>query len=207
MSWFDYTFYTDKDTVYRLTFVQEIRRVDIRIHDYNYPTKDGVSLTASELRFVNGYIMNFFEGRVGETYYRVSVSKQEDRFIITKKGKNDSVTGVGVEPKTWKESICPMVRGLIFLLQTKDLPVNQLIDLWLLTRKFKKDEMLGELEPLDTNNVVVNPELANCFLIALNICKSSDIMSRVKSEDTQTLIHFRENDIVVFSSLLEIYYK
>uniref|UniRef100_A0A158P4E9 Uncharacterized protein n=1 Tax=Tetranychus urticae TaxID=32264 RepID=A0A158P4E9_TETUR len=205
MSWFSYTFYSEKDIYLRLTFVQKIRRVDIRIHDYGYATKDGVSLTASELRFVNSYIMNYFDGRPADLYYRVSISKQPDgRFLITKKGKDDAIAGVAISADFWKP-VSPMVRGLIYLIQGKDLPMNQLIDLWLMSRKYNKDEMLGDFLSLDGISGETTPNLDNCYLLALNMCTSTDIVSR--KVDLATLTHFKESDIIVFSSLLALQYK
>ena len=171
-------------------------RLDIRRVYNNKPSKFGVSLTPSEFKFVLNYYKSFNSIETDKTFYDVIITKNsKTSFQIKKKDSHITTT------LKWWEEIEPYAFAAIFLV-SQELPINQLLDLYLLSLMIPEKDLLAmKFDPVKGTRV--DPD--KCYLYNLALVSKEDIYNR--KIDTGSVIQFANIDPDTYRSLVRLQYK
>ena len=186
----------DGTTTCRLMFTDKVKRIDIRYKHQNKFTKNGVSLTPSEFKYCLAYANQFDKLPNNVFFYNLKLSKQSGTTFMIQKGDKPSII---TSLEFWK-IIAPYAVAMIYLISNADLPIEQLLDLSLLSTIMPKKDLLDRKWP----ESVIDYNPFKSFLHHLGLLKSDQ--PNIRKIDTESLNRFLIEDSILFDSLVKFLY-
>ena len=180
----------------RLMFTEKVRRVDIRFLDKGKFTKNGVSLTPSELEFCLDFVSKFKESPSEATFYNLTIEKDGKSAIrLMKHDKPYVITDLSF----WK-ILEPIIPAIAYIIRNVDFSVYELLDLFLLSTMMPQKELLKRKWP--DNVTDYNP--SKSFLHHLGLFDSE--IPKTRKIDTASLNRFLIDESNLFDSLVKFMY-
>uniref|UniRef100_A0A158P514 Uncharacterized protein n=1 Tax=Tetranychus urticae TaxID=32264 RepID=A0A158P514_TETUR len=148
------------------------KRIDIRHFFENKPTKYGISICASQFEFIIRHVQKFLadNNTPDDAFFNITINKISDKRIKISGEKTLIITSSDF----WQE-VLPLVPALIFCLKTKELPIRQLMDLYLCSKAVPKECLLKKKW---SDKKVKHPCEANCILLHLGLIRCGDLRWR-----------------------------
>ena len=183
--------------VCRLMFTDKVRRVDIRAMDQGKFTKQGVSLTPSQLQFCSGYADGYNDDSGEAAFFSLQISREsKNSFRIKKDEKPDVITSCAF----WK-TLKPLIPAMIHIIASDPLPIDQLLDLHFLSTKLTVQELKRRKW---VHIKAVDYKQKNCFLNELGVIVPE--MYKDHQIDFESLNRFLKEEPILFDSLCKFMY-
>ena len=180
----------------RMMITNSVKRIDLRCVSKGRFTKGGVSLTASELNYCMAFADNFNELPGMACFFNLKLWKEgRNCFSIQKGEKPQVITTLDF----WK-ALKPLVPAMKYLISEQNLPLNQLLDLSLLSTLMPEKDLLNRKWPENVKDY--NPYKSP--LQHLGFIKLDN--SIVRKIDTESLNQFLIDDSILFDSLVKFMY-